>query len=94
MEHHLTKIIIHMSRSYHELAKIIHSKRHMTVHMAQMIQLIPDTPSFSEPTKLVDNVGNVSDSISAYLTTLADLEDAIAENLGYIVSELSEASEE
>lgn len=94
MEQQLTHIIVHMSRSYQELAKIIRSERHVTVHMAQMIGLIPDTPSFSEPAKIVDNVGNVSESISAYLTTLADLEDAIAENLGYIVNELSEASEE
>lgn len=94
MEQHLTNIIVHMSRSYHELAKIIRSERHVTVHMAQMIGLIPDHPSFSEPTKLVDHAGSVTDSISAYLTCLADLEDAIAENLTYIVNELSEQAEE
>jgi hydroxymethylpyrimidine/phosphomethylpyrimidine kinase len=94
MEQRITNIITHMSRSYHELAKIIQAERHITVHMAQLVAFIPDHPTFNDPKAIVGHVEDMSSSITAYLTNLADLEDAIAENITYILGELQEQTEE
>jgi hypothetical protein len=94
LEQRTTNIISHMSRSYHELAKIIHAERQVTVHMSQLIGMIPDRPTFQETGMIIDNAGSVTDSITAYLNGLADLEEAVAENLSYIVDALAEKVEE
>lgn len=94
MEQRITNIIIHMSRSYHELAKIMKAERHVTVHSAQLVASIPDHPTFHEPASIISSAEEVSDSIAAYLNNLADLEEAIAENLTYMINELREQTEE
>lgn len=94
MEQRITGIISKMSRNYHELAKIIRSERHVAVHMAQLIDRIPDHPGFRNPDAIIAHSGDVAESITNYLNNLADLEEAIAENLTLIIAELKEQEEE
>ena len=94
MEQRISGIIAHMSRSYHELAKIIRAERQVAVHMAQIIDRIPNHPGFQSPLAITALSGDVADSVTAYLNNLADLEEAIAENLTCVISELKDPEEE
>lgn len=94
MEQRITDIIGKMSRNYHELAKIIRAERQVAVHLAQLIDKIPDHPGFQNPLAITSHSSEVAENITSYLNNLADLEEAIAENLTLIIAELKEQEEE
>lgn len=82
MQKQLTQIIEHMANSQTEMAKILESQRHIIYHAARIIDDIPhDNPSFGDTDTLTDNALNVTKSMAAYLNSLADLEDILADNL-------------
>lgn len=88
MDHHITNIIHYMSRSHAEMAKIIEEQRHVAVHMCQVIEDVPDHPPFNTLEGICKNSIAVAESVSAYLSNLADLEEAIAENLTHVMKEI------
>lgn len=94
MHNRITSIIGHMAKSHVEMAKIIESKRHVIVQMSQIIDYIPDYPSFSGVEIMKKNSIQVVDSINSYLNSLADLEEAVAENLTHVMQEMSEDNAE
>ncbi|MCR8629687.1 MULTISPECIES: nucleoside-diphosphate sugar epimerase [Paenibacillus] len=89
MQRQVTNIIKHMADSQQEMAKILEAKRHIAVRMAQIVHDIPElNPSFDDIDMLTENSMNVSKNIAAYLSSLADLEDALADNLAFVMKEV------
>lgn len=95
MENKITSIIEYMAKSHLEMASILEAKRYITVHMANMIDQIPDiNPTFGEIEDLIVNSLEVTKGVTNYLNSLATLEEAIADNLALIMKELKEQPSE
>lgn len=91
MQDQITSILEHMAKSQHEMARTLEAKRVVITHMAKMVGEIPDhNPSFGEIDELMEHSLSVTKGISNYLNSLADLEDAIADNLSPIVKAMKE----
>ena len=95
MEQHITDTIRHMAKSHVELAKILQEKRDVTVHASNLIYEISDV-SISEYDfgTIIESAVEITGSITAYLGSLADLEEAIAANLSCVMKEKAENSAE
>ncbi|MNP62495.1 hypothetical protein D3C76_1577840 [compost metagenome] len=84
-----------MSKSHRELARIIQAEKDIVFQMSQLIAAIPDRhDSVAGTESAAENAAEIAKSITMYLSSLADLEEAIAQNLTYIVPELSPNQEE
>ncbi|WP_019638568.1 hypothetical protein [Paenibacillus fonticola] len=95
MEQKITEMIIHMSHSHGQIARIIDAERQVAVRMAQIIHSIPDAdPDFDGTDGLIENTGRINKSVVAYLNSIADLEEAMAENLELVIKELKVQDEE
>ena len=89
MEQKITDIISHIVNSQLQMAKILESERHIAVHFAQIMNNIPDyQPSFYALDNMVKNTGEITKTICSYLVGLADLEEAIGDNLSAVMKEL------
>ncbi|TVY11842.1 nucleoside-diphosphate sugar epimerase [Paenibacillus cremeus] len=90
MQRQVTKIIEAMAASQWNMAKIIEANRHVTEHIAHMTIEIPHkNPSFGDIELLTDNALSVAKNVAAYLNSLADLEDAIGDNLSLVMKEVN-----
>ncbi|MFB6366734.1 nucleoside-diphosphate sugar epimerase [Paenibacillus elgii] len=86
MHRQVTSMIRNMAASQQQMANILEAKRHVAVRMAQLVHDIPpDNPSFQDIESLTEHSLNVSKSIAMYLSGLADLEEALAEQMAVIV---------
>ncbi|MNV95014.1 hypothetical protein D3C71_1898640 [compost metagenome] len=95
MQRQLDNIIEHMSISQLEMAKILEAQRHIAVLAGQFIHDIPhENPSFGDIEMLTDNSLNVTKNIAAYLNSLADLADTLAENLIIVMKGIDSSDEE
>lgn len=94
MEHQVTSIIGHIAESHVEMAKILEVNRDIVVHMVEMISAIPDNQSFDGLETVSKNSMLITGSITSYLNGIADLEEAIAENLSHVMKELIGTDEE
>lgn len=95
MEQKITDIIMHMGHSHQQLARIIDAERHIIVRMADIVHALPDhTPNFDGVEGLMDSSSSIKKSLIAYLNSIAELEEAMAENLSQVVSELKGPDEE
>lgn len=95
MEQKITDMIIHMSHSHGQIARIIDAERQIAVRIAQIIHAIPDAePAFDGTDGLIENTGRINKSVVSYLNSIADLEEAMAENLGLVIKELKDQDEE
>jgi hypothetical protein len=95
MQDEITRIIEHMAKAQHEMARILEAKRFVAAHMATLVEQIPDhDPSFGEIHDLMENSLSVTKSVAGYLNSLADLEDAIADNLIHIMKDMKEQPSE
>jgi hypothetical protein len=92
VDHHVTNIIRHLAGSHVEMAKIMEEKRHIAVHLSQLIQHIPDHPAFKSVEQTSKNALDITESLTAYLNSIADLEEAMAENLTFVIKEMSAGS--
>ncbi|MBD0381606.1 hypothetical protein [Paenibacillus sedimenti] len=91
MQDQITSILNHMAKSQQEMARTLEAKRFIVAHMASMVVQIPDRdPSFGEIESLVEHSLEVTKGITSYLNSLADLEDALADNLAPIVKAMKE----
>jgi methyl-accepting chemotaxis protein len=95
LQNRITANIKHMAKSQHELARILEAKRHVIMHMASMVEQIPDqNPSFGEVEGLMEQSLGVTKGVTSYLNSLADLADAIADNLTHVMKEMKEMPSE
>ncbi|MBP2002130.1 flagellar basal body rod protein FlgC [Paenibacillus shirakamiensis] len=95
MEQQLTNLIEHMAHSHQQMARVMDAEREVTVRMAQIVHDLPDTePEFDGIDGLMENAGKVNKSVISYLNAMADLQEALAENLGLILKEMRVPDEE
>lgn len=95
MQQKITEIISHISNSHQQMARVIDAKRQVAVRMAQIIHSLPDQhPEFEGISGLIENSAVVTKNIVSYLNSIADFQDAIADNLEYVMKELGENEEE
>lgn len=95
MEQKITDIITHMGHSHQQLARIIDAERHITVRLSQIVHALPDQePNFEGVEGLISNSSSVTKSLISYLNSIADLEEAMAENLTQVITELKGSEEE
>jgi len=95
MEKQIKSILHHMACSHHHLSRILETKKKVAHHMCQLICCIPDQQPDEENLPVVaEQSMQLTKNLCAYLFSLADLEDAIAENIGLVYKELQEAMEE
>jgi hypothetical protein len=91
----LTEIVVHLSNSHQQMARIMDAKRQVTVRMAQMVQLLPDEhPQLNGLDGLLESSSQVNKSVIAYVNSLADLQDALADSLTQIVKAVGYTDEE
>lgn len=95
MQTKIDAMLTHLSHSQQQMARILDAERHVAVHMAQLIHDLPDTnPEFEGIESLIENSGQINKSIISYMESLADLQEALAENLNHVVRELAHHEEE
>jgi hypothetical protein len=95
MQELLTEIVIHISRSHQQIARILDAKRQVTVRMAQMVQALPDEhPQLNGLDGLLDSSSNVNKSVISYLNSLADLQEAVADSMTHMVKAIGGSSDE
>jgi methyl-accepting chemotaxis protein len=91
LQSQITEMIYHMANSQEEMADIIEAKRHVVVHLSLLNHQISDVdPNFGEIQSLMKHSLLVTKNITSYLNSLADLEDAMSENLSYVTREMEE----
>nr|WP_221468805.1 nucleoside-diphosphate sugar epimerase [Cohnella thailandensis] len=77
------------------MARIMDSKRQIAVRMAHMIQLLPDEhPELDGLKGLLSSSSQVSKSVIAYLNSLAELEEAMADSLTQLIKANDDSDEE
>lgn len=95
MEQKITEMIAHMSHSHQQMARVIDAERQVAVRMAQIVHAIPDAePAFAGTPGILENTGRINKSVVSYLNAIADLQEAMAENLGLVIKELKGQEEE
>ncbi|NWL88829.1 MULTISPECIES: nucleoside-diphosphate sugar epimerase [unclassified Paenibacillus] len=95
MEEKITEIIVHLSHSHQQMARVMDAERQVVVRMAQIVHAIPDAePGFEGVPGLIENTGRINKSVISYLNAIADLQEAMAENLGFVLKELRSQDEE
>ncbi|MDD9269964.1 hypothetical protein ACFPES_23185 [Paenibacillus sp. GCM10023248] len=81
-----------MAKSQHKLADILEAKRFAVEHMAVLVGQIPDKdPSLGEIKTLMEHSLEVTKGIATYLNSLADLENALSDNIAPIMNMMKEA---
>ncbi|GAB6991512.1 hypothetical protein [Paenibacillus pini] len=95
MQSKIDEMLNHMSHSQQQMARVLDAERQMAVRMSQVIHALPDVhPEFEGVSGLIENSGQINKSIIAYLGSIADLQEALAETLGYVMKELGSHEEE
>lgn len=95
MEQKITEIIVHMAHSHQQMARVIDAERQVAVRMSQIVHAIPDAePDFEGTSGFLENTGRINKSVISYLNAIADLEEAMAGNLGHVMKELQGSEEE
>ncbi len=95
MEQKITDILMHMAHSHQQLARVMDAERHITVRMAHIVHELPDSePDFEGVDGLMESTSSINKSIIAYLNSIADLQESMAENLTQVMSELKGSEEE
>lgn len=90
-----TEIVVQMAHSHQQLARIMDAKRHITIRMAELVKSLPDVnPQFNGLEGLLDNASQVTKSVVAYLNSLAELEEAVAENLTSVLQAAKSGADE
>ncbi|MFH5182132.1 nucleoside-diphosphate sugar epimerase [Paenibacillus sp. TAB 01] len=90
MHRQVTKIIEYMAASQQEMANILEAKRLIATRMSQLMLEIPEkNPSFTDIEELAESSLSMTKNIAAYLSSLADLEDALADNLAVVMKEVN-----
>lgn len=95
MQELMNEIVVHLSHSHQQMARILDAKRQIAVRMAQMVSMLPDEhPQLNGLEGLLDSSSQVTKSVIAYVNSLADLEEAMADSLTQIVKAAGYTDEE
>jgi hypothetical protein len=95
MQELLTEIVIQLSNSHQQMARILDAKRHVTVRMAHLVQALPDEhPQFNGLDGLLDSSTNVTKSVISYLNSLADLQEAVADSMTNVIKAMGDSADE
>lgn len=95
MNERIDWILHHMARSHRELARILQAERDIACHAAGLTQSVHDGHTRTVGLEGVkDQSLSMSKSVAGYLNGLADLEEALADNLGPVLKELEGGREE
>lgn len=91
----LTEIVIHLSHSHQQMARILSAKRQVTVRMAQLIDVLPNEhPHLNGLNGLVDGSMEVTKSVISFLNSLADLEEAVADSMTHVLKAIGDTGDE
>jgi len=95
MQELMTEIVVHLSHSHQQMARILDAKRQVAVRMAQMVHILPDEhPQLDGLEGLLDGSSQVTKSVIAYVNSLADLQEAMADSLTQLVKAAADTEEE
>ncbi|MBW7458498.1 nucleoside-diphosphate sugar epimerase [Paenibacillus sepulcri] len=95
MQHIVTEMIEHMSRSHEQMARVMEAERHVAVRMAQIVHALPDQhPNFGGVSELMEQSQSVSKNLVAYLNSIAELQETMAATLTTVMKELGGEDEE
>jgi hypothetical protein len=95
MNERIDWVLHHMAKSHRELARILKAERDLACHAAGLVINIPHAHLAGAGVDSVKSQSHdLSKNIAVYLNGLADLEEALAENLEPVVKELQGQEEE
>lgn len=95
MQEEVTSIIAHMAKSHCEMARMLEAKRQSIHTIAHIVTALPnETIQFEGTEAIATNSIELTKSVSAYLSSLADLADAIGDHLELVVKEMTDQVEE
>ncbi|MBB3113632.1 hypothetical protein FHS18_005745 [Paenibacillus phyllosphaerae] len=95
MQHLVTEMIEHMSRSQEQMVRVLEAKRHVAVRMSQMVNALPsEYPDFDGMGGLMQNSQAVTQNVIGYLNTLAELQETLAVTIGSIMKEMDSGEQE
>lgn len=92
MDHIVTEMVEHISRSHEHMARVLEAKRHVAVRMAQMVHALPDShPDFGTGMEgLMESSLAVTQSVVSYLNSIAELQETIAATVGSVMKEIGQ----
>lgn len=95
MQNRIEDLLVNISHSHQQMARLLDAERQVVVRMAQVIHELPDEdPLFDGVSGIMDSSGQVNKSIVSYLNGIADLQEAMAEMLVRVVKETMDPNEE
>lgn len=95
MEQKVTDLITHMAHSHQQMARVLDAERQIAVRLSQIVHALPDEqPDFDGIEGLMENTGRLNKSLISYLNAIADLQEAMAENLTHVMKELKDSEDE
>lgn len=93
MQDLMTEIVVHLSKSHQQMARILDAKRQVTVRMAHLVQALPDEhPKFNGLDGLLDSSSQVTKSVVSYLNSLAELQEAVADSMTNVVKAMGDST--
>ncbi|EFM08962.1 conserved hypothetical protein [Paenibacillus curdlanolyticus YK9] len=94
MEDPIDALIEHVSHTNRQLVRVLEAKRHVAVRMAQVVHALPDEdPELGGFMGLLDQANGVTNSVIAYLNSVAELQEMMAEQLYHVIMEMEEEEE-
>lgn len=95
MEKQISELLAHMARAHEELAAILQASKDITLHTAQdLVGTLPQHGIASGKDACLESALALAGSVVAYLNSIGDLQDALADNLEPVMEQLHGESEE
>jgi len=95
MEKQITELLTHMARAHEELAAILHASKDITMHTAQdLVGTLPQHGIASGKDAILESALALAGSVVAYLNSIGDLQEALADNLEPVMEQLHGEYEE
>ncbi|MCD1258100.1 nucleoside-diphosphate sugar epimerase [Paenibacillus athensensis] len=90
MEQKITAIVAHIAATHREMSRILQAKRQVAAQMSAVTREIPDShPQFEGVEALQEQSLQLTRGVTAYLNSLADLVDAIAQQTEVVMKEMN-----
>ncbi|NQX64060.1 nucleoside-diphosphate sugar epimerase [Paenibacillus qinlingensis] len=95
MEERVTQIISQIAASHSQMGRILETHRHVSAQMAAIAGDLPDShPEFGGLGMLQKRALQLTQNVTAYLNSLADLEEAMAMQTEMLMKEIHVPDEE
>lgn len=89
MERQITEMIAHIAKSHQQLAKVLEAGRDVSAHMSYLVNSIPDDHfTFDAFDTIVKSASDVTANVVSYLNSIGGLEEALADNLEFVMKEM------